>query len=190
MISAIFRVGVFFTGVCFSLQPLCGDLALEAFAEPTSSFLFEKDKSYSAVIHTSKGKIVCLLYPEKAPITVTNFLQLVEGKFYNGLSFHRVIANFVIQSGSPNNRGDGDPGYTLPAEIGLKHELGSLACPRIPDKCNPNKRSNGSQFYITLDKIPFLDGEDTVFGQIVDGFEIIKNITESDKVDRIEIEIK
>ncbi len=190
MVSAIFRIGAFFAGVCFSLHPLCGDLTSEPFVEPSSSCVFEKDKSYSAIIHTSKGKLVCALYPEKAPITVTNFLQLVEGEFYNGLTFHRVIANFVIQSGSSNNRGDGDPGYTLPAEIGLKHELGSLACPRIPDECNPNRRSNGSQFYITLDKIPFLDGEDTVFGQVVEGFEIIKNIVESDKIDRIEIEVK
>lgn len=190
MAGKIFQMSVFFIGAWCYLQPLYGDLTPEAFSEPMSSFVFEKDKSYSAIIHTSKGKIVCVLYPEKTPITVTNFLQLVEGEFYNGLCFHRVIPNFVIQSGSPNNRGDGDPGYTLPAEIGLKHEIGSLACPRIPDKCNPNRRSNGSQFYITLDKIPFLDGEDTVFGQIVDGFEIIKTIAEGDKIDRIEIEIK
>lgn len=190
MPNTIFRISAFFVGMCFSLQTLSSDLVPGAFSEPLSSFSFEKNKSYSAIIHTSKGKVTCVLYPEKAPITVTNFLQLVKGEFYTGLSFHRVIPNFVIQSGSPNNRGDGDPGYTLPAEIGLKHEIGSLACPRIPDKCNPNKRSNGSQFYITLDKIPFLDGEDTVFGQIIEGFEIIKSIEESDKIDRIEIEIK
>lgn len=184
------QITTFFMGVCFFLQPLLADTLPETFAEPIVSLVFEKDKSYSATIHTPKGKIVCMLYPEKAPITVTNFLQLVEGGLYNGLAFHRVIPNFVIQSGSPNNKGDGDPGYTLPAEIGLKHEIGALACPRIPDKCNPNRRSNGSQFYITLDKISFLDGEDTVFGQVIEGFEVMRNIVEGDKIDKVEIEIK
>ncbi len=174
----------------FSLRVLYGEVSVESFSEPVSCYCFEKDKSYSAVIHTPKGKIVCVLYPEKAPLTVTNFLQLAEGGLYNDLAFHRVIPNFVIQTGAPNNRGDGGPGYTLPAEIGLKHEHGALACPRIPDKYNPNKRSNGSQFYITLDKIPFLDGEDTVFGQVTEGFDVIKSIVEGDKIDRIEIEIK
>lgn len=160
------------------------------FSEPKASFPFEKDKSYYAVMHTVKGKVTYLLCPERAPITVTNFIQLAEADFYNGLSFYKVIPNFVIHNGDPNNRGDGGPGYTLPAEIGLKHEVGSLCCSRIRDEFNPNRRSSGSQFYITLDKISFLDGEYTVFGQIVDGFEVIKSVSEGDKIDRIEIEVR
>jgi cyclophilin family peptidyl-prolyl cis-trans isomerase len=164
--------------------------AQDKFVEPMASLHFDKDKSYFAVLHTTKGKIDCQLFPEKAPLTVTNFLQLAEGDFYNGLSFHLVIPGFVIQTGDPSGRGDGGPGYTLPSEIGLKHELGVLACARVPDAYNPNRRSSGSQFYITLDKISFLDGDYTVFGQVVEGFDIIKTITSEDKIDRVEILIK
>jgi len=162
----------------------------DRFSEPTVVYPFEKDKMYSVVMQTAKGKVVCELYPDKAPITVTNFLQLIEGGFYNGLTFHRVISNFVVLAGDPGGRGDGGPGYTLPAEPGLKHDPGALACARVPDEYNPNRRSSGSQFYITLDKLSFLDGDYTVFGQVTEGFDVIKTIVEGDKIDRMELEIK
>jgi peptidyl-prolyl cis-trans isomerase B (cyclophilin B) len=161
-----------------------------AFIEPMSPMAFERDKSYYAVIHTTKGEIKCLLYPEKAPISVTNFIQLATGNFYNGLMFHRVISDYVIQGGDPERSGRSGLGYTLPAEIGLKHELGSLALARLPDHVNPNRRSSGSQFYITLDQISFLDGEDTVFGQTIEGLDVIKEIKEGDRIDRIVIEVQ
>ncbi|MBM3197652.1 MAG: peptidylprolyl isomerase [Chlamydiae bacterium] len=156
------------------------------FSEPTQTCSFEKDKTYYAIIHTSKGVIECQLFPERAPLSVTNFKQLIEGGFYNGLLFHRMVPNFVIQGGDPTGTGRGGPGYTLPAEIGLKHEHGALAWARLPDQVNPSKRSSGSQFYITLDKVPFLDGEYTVFGQTVAGFEVMQNIRQGDKIERIE----
>ena len=161
------------------------------FNEPTLAFSFEKEKTYYAIIHTSKGKIECQLHPEVAPISVTNFMQLAEGQFYNGLLFHNVVSGFIVQSGDPEGTGRGGPGYTLPAEIGLKHELGSMAWARVPDnKINPFKRSSGSQFYITLDEVSFLDGEYSVFGQMIDGFDVIKNICQGDKIENVEIIVK
>ncbi len=160
------------------------------FTEPTKSFAFEKEKSYFATIYTAKGKIVCQLFPEKAPLSVTNFMQLAEGHFYDGLTFHRVVPGFVIQGGDPDGTGSGGPGYTIPAEIGLPHEAGALAWARLPDTVNPNRRSSGSQFYITLDRVSFLDGEYTVFGQTIEGFEVVKQIRPNDKMEKIEISSK
>lgn len=169
---------------------LYGDDQSMKFTEPKNAMTFQKDKSYYAIIHTSKGNIECQLYPEKAPLSVTNFIQLAEGQFYNGLLFHRVVPSFVIQGGDPEGTGRGGPGYTVPAEIGLKHELGALAWARLPDQVNSGKRSSGSQFYITLDKVSFLDGEYTVFGQTTEGLDVIKKIGQGDKIDRIEIVIR
>lgn len=157
------------------------------FAEPTKAKVFEKGKTYQAVIHTSKGDIVCDLYPDKAPLSVTNFIQLAEGGFYNGLIFHRVVSNFVIQGGDPEGTGRGGPGYTVKAEIGLTHQKGAIAWARLPDHVNPQKRSSGSQFYITLEPISYLDGEYTVFGITVSGMDVVKLIEQGDVIKKIEI---
>lgn len=157
------------------------------FEEPKAAMQFEAGKTYKAVIHTSKGKITCLLNTDKAPLSVTNFVQLAKGGFYNGLKFHRVVSNFVIQGGDPEGTGRGGPGFTIPAEIGLKHKKGALAWARLPDTINPEKRSSGSQFYITLEDVPYLDGEYSVFGETVDGFDIVKKISQGDVIEKIEI---
>lgn len=156
-------------------------------SEPTAPLSFEKEKKYEAVITTNKGTIVCELYPEKAPMSVTNFIQLAKAGFYNGLTFHRVVPGFVIQGGDPKGDGTGGPGYTVPAEIGLKHEKGALAWARLGDQMNPKKRSSGSQFYIALEKLPTLDGEYTVFGQTLSGLDVIQKIQKGDKIEKIEI---
>ena len=88
------------------------------FQEPKSARTFESDKTYLAKITTSKGEILCELNTQKAPLSCTNFCQLAEGGFYNGLLFHRVVPNFVVQGGDPEGTGRGGPGYTVPAEIG------------------------------------------------------------------------
>jgi cyclophilin family peptidyl-prolyl cis-trans isomerase len=160
------------------------------FNEPAKSILFEEGKSYQAIIHTSKGDIICQLNPKEAPLSVTNFIQLAQGGFYNGLAFHRVVPNFVVQGGDPEGTGRGGPGYTVPSEIKLPHVQGALAWARLPDHVNPKKRSSGSQFYITLEKIPYLDGEYTVFGQTVGGFEVVQKIEQGDVIKSIEIAIK
>jgi cyclophilin family peptidyl-prolyl cis-trans isomerase len=126
--------------------------------EPKTPMAFEAGKKYVAVIHTSKGDIVCELDPVKAPLGVTNFVQLAKAGYYNNLSFHRVVPDFVIQGGDPTGTGSGGPGYTIPAEIGLLHKKGALAWARQGDEVNPERRSSGSQFYITLEATPFLDG--------------------------------
>jgi cyclophilin family peptidyl-prolyl cis-trans isomerase len=161
-----------------------------AFTEPTKSIEFESGKSYLALIHTSKGDITCQLYPDKAPLSVTNFVQLVQGGFYNNLIFHRVVPRFVVQGGDPKGNGLGGPGYTVAAEIGLSHLEGALAWARLPDHINPDKRSSGSQFYITLEKVPHLDGEYTVFGQTVAGMDVVRKIQQGDLIKSIDLIVK
>ncbi len=129
------------------------------------------------VLETDYGNIEIELRPDKAPKTVENFLKLVREGFYNGLTFHRVIPGFVIQGGDPEGTGRGGPGYTLPAEISdLKHTPGAVAMARLPDQINPERRSSGSQFYITLDYQPHLDGAYTVFGYVTKGLDVAKRI--------------
>ena len=160
------------------------------FTEPKKAMAFDEGKTYKAVIHTTKGDITVELFPLRAPLSVTNFITLANGGFYDGLTFHRVVSNFVIQGGDPEGTGQGGPGYTVPAEIGLPHTKGALAWARLPDQVNPQKRSSGSQFYITLEEVPYLDGEYTVFGQTISGQDVTKKIKPGDKIQEIEIIIK
>ena len=122
------------------------------------------------------GKIKIEVNSEKAPKTSANFLKLVGEGFYNGLTFHRIIKDFVVQGGDPKGDGTGGPGYTVPAEIGLLHKKGSIAMARLGDQVNPNTESSGSQFYIALTDLPMLDGQYTVFGQVVEGLDIVEKI--------------
>lgn len=171
----------------YALLPTLGVCEMN-FSEPVKAIEFVKSKTYRAVIHTTKGKIVCVLNPDKAPLSVTNFIQLAKGHFYDNLTFHRVEPGFVIQGGDPKGTGTGGPGYTVPAEIGLKHGEGALAWARLPDQVNPARRSSGSQFYITLATTSFLDGQYTVFGQTIEGMDVVKKIQKGDVIQKIEIE--
>lgn len=143
--------------------------------------------AYAATIRTSKGEVVCELYADQAPQTVNNFVYLARSGFYDGLSFHRVVPGFVIQGGDPLGKGNGGPGYTVPAEIGLSHDKGALATARLSDQVNPERASSGSQFYITLDKTPHLDGGYTVFGQVVSGMSVVESIAVGDTILGIDI---
>lgn len=165
------------------------------------------------LIKTSLGDITVLLYDE-TPLHKENFLKLVDEKFYDNVLFHRVIKNFMIQTGDPDSKnaqpgqqlGMGGPGYTVPAEIhpNLYHKRGALAAARQGDNVNPQKRSSGSQFYIvdgnklpanavakqspiaytaeqistyeTLGGTPFLDGQYTVFGEVLSGMDVVDKI--------------
>jgi len=129
-------------------------------------------------------RVVIGLYDESTPVTVANFKELVRKKFYNGLRFHRVFPGAFVQAGDPSSRhgqadrtGTGGPGYTIPAEIKLHHEKGSVAMARLPDNINPAKNSNGSQFYACLQPIPKLDGQYTVFGQVLEGLDVLDYIS-------------
>ena len=153
------------------------------------------------VLETSFGRIVIELDDISAPRTCGNFRKLVSDHYYDHTLFHRVIPNFVIQGGDPNSKsedrtsyGQGDPGYTLPAEIRLKHTVGAVAMARLPDSANPQRESNGSQFYICLAACPSLDGQYTVFGHVIRGMDVANKIAgqardqHDDPLSRIEME--
>ena len=135
-----------------------------------------------AVIETGMGRIVIQFHPD-CPKTVSNFRKLAGEGFYSGTTFHRVLPGFVIQGGDPNskdadrsNDGQGGPGYTVPAEISHKHKRGSVATARLPDSVNPKKDSSGSQFYIAVKALPQLDNNYTVFGEVIEGMDVVDKI--------------
>jgi cyclophilin family peptidyl-prolyl cis-trans isomerase len=140
-------------------------------------------KTYSATLVTAKGTIELSLDAKAAPVTVNNFVFLARDKFYDGLTFHRVVPGFVIQGGDPAGNGSGGPGYTIPDEqSGLKHVDGALAMAKT---AAPN--SAGSQFYITLGAQPNLDGNYTVFGLVTSGNDVAKSIVVGDKITSVTI---
>ena len=129
-------------------------------------------------------QVILGLHDESAPYSVENFKTLVRKKFYNGLRFHRIFPSSFVQTGDLSSRrgqtektGTGGPGYTLPAEIKLKHNKGAVAMARLPDKINPAKNSNGSQFYVCLTPLPKLDGQYTVFAQVLEGLDVLEAIS-------------
>ncbi len=147
-----------------------------------------------AQLETSKGVIICSLAFQEAPLTTANFVGLAEGTiaangvignhYFDGLSFHRVVADFVIQSGDPKGDETGGPGYNFPSEISpkLKHDV-----PGVLAMANAGPNTNGSQFYITLRAVPQLDGGYSVFGRVVQGMEVVKAIAQGDKITKVEI---
>ncbi len=169
----------------------------------------QKTTARTAVIKTDRGNIKIEFYPEAAPKTVLNFATLAKNGFYNGLTFHRVVADFVIQGGDPKGDGTGGPGYTFEDEInpwslGLseetiksyeaqgyqynksltshKMEAGSLAM------ANSGPNTNGSQFFIVTDEAqPHLDGKHTVFGRVIEGMDVVKKIQQGDIMKEITI---
>ena len=144
-----------------------------------------RNTGHYAIIETERGIIVVELYPEAAPKTVANFETLVNKGFYNGLTWHRVVPDFVIQGGDPDGTGSGGPGYTVPAEIKEKHLRGSVATARTGDDVNPQRASSGSQFYICLEPQPGLDGQYTVFGGVIKGMDAVDKIQKGDHMTKI-----
>lgn len=141
-------------------------------------------KSYNAVIETSRGSIELELYPQHAPKTVNNFVFLAKEGFYNDVSFHRVISDFVIQGGDPTGTGRGGPGYTFADEVKgnpLKHETGVISM------ANAGPNTNGSQFFITHSPQPHLNGRHTVFGKVVSGQNVVNAIQQGDIMLRVTI---
>ncbi len=133
----------------------------------------------TAVITLEKGgEIRIEFFPENAPKTVANFVTLAKRGFYNGLTFHRVVPNFVVQGGCPKGDGTGGPGYMIPAEFNTqKHVRGSVAMAR-----SQHPDSAGSQFYICYGPTPHLDGNYTVFGRAVAGMEHVDRIRQGDRM--------
>lgn len=146
-----------------------------------------RNTGHFAIIDTDRGQVVIELYPAVAPKTVANFEALVNKGFYNGLTFHRVVPDFVVQGGDPDGTGAGGPGYTVPAELSTteKHLRGSLATARQGDEVNPTKASSGSQFYICLEPQSSLDGQYTVFGGVIKGMDVVDKIQKGDHMNKI-----
>lgn len=137
-------------------------------------------------ISTEKGDMVAELYDKETPITVDNFLSLIKKKFYDGLNFHRVIPEFVIQGGCPNGIGNGGPGYTIPCEVNAQkqfHDLGVLSM------AHAGRNTGGSQFFICHNRknTQHLDKNHTCFGKVIEGLDVIDQIKQGDKILSISI---
>ena len=137
-------------------------------------------------ISTEKGDMIAELYDDATPKTVKNFVDLIKKGFYNGLSFHRVIPNFMIQGGCPNGIGNGGPGYTIECEVDKTqqyHDRGVLSM------AHAGRNTGGSQFFICHNRanVQHLDGNHTCFGKVVEGLDIIDNIAQGNKINSIEL---
>jgi len=153
-------------------------------AENSNTEIQIKDKNMStennlptdlpvAVFKTNKGDFSVRLFTKRAPITTENFITLVNKKFYDGLIFHRVIKDFMIQGGDPKGNGTGGPGYTIPDEFNpeLKHDKAGIL-----SMANAGPNTGGSQFFITLAPTPWLDGKHSIFGEVVAGLPVVESI--------------
>ena len=137
-----------------------------------------------AHIATARGTIQLRLFPDQAPMTVANFVNLAQRKYYDGLTFHRVIPDFMIQGGCPQGSGTGGPGYRFGDETtpALKHNK-----PGILSMANAGPGTNGSQFFITHVATPWLDGKHTVFGEVIEGQSVVDSVRGGDKIGSITI---
>jgi len=142
----------------------------------------DPQKTYVATIETVKGDMVCQLFAADAPKTVNSFVFLAREGFYDGVIFHRVIADFMIQGGDPTGTGSGGPGYQFADEINQNlHGTGALSM------ANAGPNTNGSQFFITYKPQPHLDGKHTVFGQLIEGMDVLLKIKQGDAIVTITI---
>jgi peptidyl-prolyl cis-trans isomerase B (cyclophilin B) len=141
------------------------------------------EKEYTATIETEKGNLVLELFASDVPRTVNNFVSLAREGFYDGLTFHRVVPDFVVQGGCPNGDGTGGPGYQFDDEITEHtHVAGALSM------ANSGPNTNGSQFFITYTSQHHLDGHHSVFGQLIEGWDVLDSIEQGDVIIRISIE--
>ena len=140
--------------------------------------------SLTAVFDTARGPIRIELAPDKAPLTVANFVNLAKRGFYDGLNFHRVIPDFMVQGGCPEGSGRGGPGYRFEDEVRsnpLKHES------KVISMANAGANTNGSQFFITHAPQPHLNGKHTVFGKVIEGSDVVDAIRQGDVMQKITI---
>jgi peptidyl-prolyl cis-trans isomerase B (cyclophilin B) len=144
----------------------------------------DTSKKHTATFDTSRGTIVCELFPKDAPATVNNFVFLAREGFYDGTMFHRVINNFMIQGGDPTGTGRGGPGYRFEDELKnnpQRHQVGSLSM------ANAGPNTNGSQFFITHVVTDWLDGKHTVFGRVIKGQDVVDAVKQGDTLNKVTI---
>jgi peptidyl-prolyl cis-trans isomerase B (cyclophilin B) len=170
--------------------------AVACLADPVAVFNVQWGKGKDR----QKRSFAIGFYDADAPRTSANFKKLVQDGFYKKTTIHRVFPNYLVQGGDPLSKnkdrsavGTGGPGYTLPAEIRRKHFRGTVAMGRLPNNLNPNRQSNGSQFYVCLAPMPGQDGQDTVFGEVAGGLASLDEISHlpadsnANPVDRVEV---
>jgi peptidyl-prolyl cis-trans isomerase B (cyclophilin B) len=141
-------------------------------------------RTYKVSIETDRGTIELDLLPEHAPKTVNNFVFLAQDGFYDGVTFHRVISDFMIQTGDPTGTGRGGPGYRFEDECQgnpLRHERGVISM------ANAGPNTNGSQFFITHGPQPHLDGRHTVFGKVTKGMDVVDAIRQGDSMQKVTV---
>ncbi|HLF72140.1 MAG TPA: peptidylprolyl isomerase [Dehalococcoidia bacterium] len=147
--------------------------------------VIDPEKKYVATIQTDKGDIIIELAAEDAPNTVNNFAYLASAGFYDGLTFHRVISDFMIQGGCPLGTGTGGPGYRFADEFSPSWRHSG---PGMLSMANSGPGTNGSQFFITHAAQPHLDNKHSVFGKVTSGQDVVNAIRQGDKINRIEVE--
>jgi peptidyl-prolyl cis-trans isomerase B (cyclophilin B) len=146
----------------------------------------DPSKTYMATFETTRGSIVCDLFAKEAPLTVNNFVFLAKEGFYDGTTFHRVIADFMVQGGDPTGTGRGGPGYRFEDEVNPKtnpnkHGVGTLSM------ANAGPGTNGSQFFITHVETPWLNGKHTVFGKVQSGQNVVNAVQQGDTLTKVTI---
>lgn len=171
--------------VCVSFTALgAASLAPKQWPNPPEMKI-DPAKKYSAVIETSKGEIALTLYAKEAPKTVNNFVFLAREGFYDGVTFHRVIKDFMVQTGDPTGTGRGGPGYRFEDETRgspYKHDG-----PGVLSMANAGPNTNGSQFFITHVPTPWLDGKHTIFGRVTSGQDVVNAIAQGDTIKTVRI---
>ena len=144
----------------------------------------DPEKTYLVTIVTNRGTIELELYPQHAPKTVNNFVFLARDGFYDGVAFHRVIGDFMVQGGDPSGTGRGGPGYTFADECRgnpLKHDS------KVISMANSGPNTNGSQFFITHAPQPHLNGKHTVFGKVIKGVEVVDALRQGDRMEKVSV---
>ena len=166
------------------IHHIAGVLALAAICNTTRAADPAPLKDIRIILHTSKGDIEGTLFASKVPMTVANYLNLAKKNYYDGITFHRVIPNFMIQGGDPTGTGMGGPGYKFGDEFdpSLKHTK-----PGIFSMANAGPGTNGSQFFITHVATPHLDGKHSVFGEVTKGQDVVNKIEKGDTIKTIEV---
>jgi len=168
---AIFSALILFAGCGATTTTDTNEMEEKPFTQPVTTTTMEDNRH--AVIETNMGTIEIELYEQRAPITTKNFIDLSEKGFYDGVIFHRVIDGFMIQGGDPEGTGFGGPGYKIDDEFHpeLAHESAGIL-----SMANSGPNTGGSQFFITLDPTPHLDGKHAVFGKVVEGMDVVEEI--------------
>lgn len=184
LLKALLRIASVILVLVTSAVVSCGPSAPPPAVTPTPkpetyssppSMVIDTSKQYTAIIETEKGKLVLELFAKDVPVTVNNFVFLAREGFYDGSTFHRVIPGFMAQGGDPTGTGMGDAGYKFADEFtGHKHVAGALSM------ANSGPNTNSSQFFITYTPQPGLDGKHSVFGQLIEGRDVLEKLTARD----------